>query len=202
MLKIATGNFLTSQKRQYCVSLSDCRLQVYIPPFKFPHLPKQIQLKVLEFTALVNPCGLYCRGNQLECRGSCQVCGIVAKATKGERYLLKCFCARGHSAFNPRCYCENRMFQSSLFLVNRDFRNLATEFYYGRNQFEVSMGNGDVNPEQFSCAIPSCRWFPPGSIGSFTSSIINFDWFDVMNMDQNPYEWKNWEDQLKYSPNR
>jgi len=45
------------------------------------------------------------------------------------------------------------MFQSSLFLVNRDFRNLATEFYYRRNQFEASIGNGDVNPEQFSCLI-------------------------------------------------
>ena len=42
-----------------------------LPPFKFPHLPREIQLKVLEFTALVNPCGLYCRGNQLGYRGSC-----------------------------------------------------------------------------------------------------------------------------------
>lgn len=140
--------------------------------FKFPDLPREIQLRILEFSRLSTY--LYVRGNRLDYNTSCPLRGMLASSPSSEvesgaSYLTQCFCERGHSAYNLHCGCSKRGFPSSYFLVSREFRELAMKVMYGKSLITIyghQAPDKSKFPHAFSC-------FPSDSIRFITRLILH-----------------------------
>ncbi|KAF4627552.1 hypothetical protein G7Y89_g10603 [Cudoniella acicularis] len=119
------------------------------PPFKFLHLPQEIQRNILEYTSLVSSGDINCSQNRMLYSGLCSSAGVAAARNNIilHRYflrhedVLKCFCTKVHSAFNFLCdqYKCTLEFPFPIFLVSRAFRDMAMEIFYSKNRFSVSM---------------------------------------------------------------
>lgn len=165
-------------------------------PFNFPRFLKKIQFQILRFTELIGR-HLSFRRSALIYPDLCnRVCGTIAEgALSKHKYLYKCFCSSGYSVFNPRCHCDNRTAFCSFFLVSRTFRELATEMFFGKNQFEISIGKETRTLEE-RYALSSFECFPRGSMVFLTHLIIDFDGFEIGYMDRHPAEWNSWEESI------
>jgi len=121
------------------------RAATYRPRFPFFDLPTELQLHVLSFTHLIRDEFdlMYIdkgwvlsrrndNGSDEERIQPSRVDGHFAWV------LAKTFCAESNIAFRDRCGC-NRV-PTSYFLVNKRFRGLALELFYGRNRI-VAMFN-------------------------------------------------------------
>ncbi|PVH67846.1 hypothetical protein DL98DRAFT_442597 [Cadophora sp. DSE1049] len=154
-----------------------------LPIFRFPDLPKEIQLNTMNFAWDTG--AIHARGNHLDPGGSCRVRGMVAAESKRQPwdYLLKCFCERVHSSYNAHCDCTKRAFQRSYFLVSRDFRELAMSVFYGRNSI-TTLKNVEI---------PSLQRFPTDSIRFFTRLILNFERLNALDLEGSPNTWQKWQ---------
>lgn len=130
--------------------------------FKFLSLPNELQLEILTYTDLVANVEIIC-GSRMVINTACPTGGIAATtAAPDTELLLKCFCSSGHSAFNFRCHHSKTLgFPSAFFLVSRQFREAATEVFYGQNTFVVSMFGEKDNGISI---LPSFRNFPKDAV--------------------------------------
>jgi hypothetical protein len=169
-----------------------------LSPFRFLDLPEEIQLKVLEQTSLGYSYEAVCGQGHMQYGGTCPASGIPHITITPDRYLLKCFCCRGHSAFNFRCnHCESLGFPHALFLVSRKFRDAVIQVFYRKNEFAVSMVG--LIPSSASSAqdctlsiMPGLQQFPKGSIQFFTSLRLDFEPSELEIFQPNRVGWETW----------
>lgn len=176
-----------------------------IPPFQFLRLPKEIQLNILNYTKLVTGCYVTCEESRMNYGGTCSVKGTAAPVPTAGSRLLACFCSKSHSAFNFRCKnCKSVGFPLALFLVSRNFRDLATEVFYGKNVFAVSMVD-HTSPCYSPSAminrpmsiVPNLTRFPNGAIQFLTSLIFSFEVCGLDHLQSSRPEWKHWLDTIE-----
>ncbi|KAH6962591.1 hypothetical protein BKA56DRAFT_736682 [Ilyonectria sp. MPI-CAGE-AT-0026] len=167
------------------------------PPFRFLHLPKEIQLKILKYTRLTTGFEVTCTQKHMRYGGLCSVRGLPTRATPEDDRIVKCFCCRGHSAFNMRCdHCETIGFPHALFLVNRQFRDAAIEILYSSHSFIVEMvgcvpETTEPTAGDFSI-VPGLTVFPRYAIRLFTSLVLSFEPSNLALLQSGRTEWKYW----------
>jgi hypothetical protein len=132
------------------------REELFVGSFRFFELPKEIQLRILEYTDLIA-----IRPLEWEPSATLEfysdVCGSEVAVdfspgvagTSTELLGWQCFSGpylycRKVSAYSPHCSCKT--FPVSYFLVSREFRILSTEVFYSRNHFVVFHKHKDFSP--------------------------------------------------------
>ena len=125
-----------------------------ISKYPLPHLPREIQLRFLEYADLIAPhdlelipeTGFLCRNrsiNRMGCgdppklnaRNPCSACTIIHKPC----YQLR----KPSGSLTSSCACWR--FPIELFLVSREWRSEALRLFYSRNHFYIhlyGMGRG------------------------------------------------------------
>jgi len=177
---------------------------VSLPSIRFLDLPKELQLIILQQSSLVSNQEICCTQDRMRCPRSCPSNGKPINNRFIDGSLLKCFCCRGHSAFNFHCgdYCASLGFPSALFLVSRDFREAAMEVFYGRNEFVVKMVQPTLsyeNPapgDSTSTIIPGLKLFPKGSLAFITSLKLEFEPSELDMLHPSQVGWMDWMDTI------
>lgn len=218
-LAVQAEEEISALAKDTALSLTHTQRPEIPPPFPFLDLPKEIQLRVLRFTPLVN-FTVICAQNRLYYGVSCHQGGKVAENTDhacvDPRPLLQCFCGCAHSAFNFRCNCKDKIFPRSLFFISKAFKDAAMQVFYSKNKFVVSMeGNisripgpnsrsrllAEENIEQTDdrstdSIIPGLANFPQSSLKHLTKLQLRFPWHELKYLHQNHPGWKYWLDTI------
>ncbi|KAH8600053.1 hypothetical protein B0O99DRAFT_611648 [Bisporella sp. PMI_857] len=170
-----------------------------LPPFRFLNLPKEIQLSILRYTSLVNDYEITCRQDRMHCLGSCFASGAATEGPRFDIRLFKCFCSKGHSAFNFRCDgCASLGFPHAMFLVSREFRDAAIEVFYGKNEFEVSMTRSIPSSAELArdaghmSIVHGLQRFPRYSLQFLTRLIFLFEEYELGSLQLNQTAWASW----------
>jgi hypothetical protein len=124
--------------------------------FRFFELPKEIQLRILEYTDLIAIRPLEWEpsatlefysdvcGSEVAVDFSPGVAGTSTELLGWQYFSGPYLCCRKVSAYSPHCSCKT--FPVSYFLVSREFRILSTEVFYSRNHFVVFHKHKDFSP--------------------------------------------------------
>ncbi|KAH8589788.1 hypothetical protein B0O99DRAFT_745760 [Bisporella sp. PMI_857] len=195
---------LQSVAKETALRLTGRSTPVSLQPFRFLDLPKEIQLNILQQTNLASGYEICCRQGHMRYPRSCRGNGTATSNEFMDSSLLRCFCYKGHSAFNFRCgdYCESLGFPSAFFLVCRELREAAIEVFYGRNEFTVSMVHPMLsrdNPapgDSTSIIIPGLKQFTKGSLLFLTSLKLEFEPAELNMLQPSQAGWNNWIDTI------
>jgi hypothetical protein len=174
------------------------------PPFRFFHLPKEIQRHILEYASLASRHELVSMQKQPYNCTACPSDGMIAPASTMLRTILvKCFCNGAHSAFSFHCSCDSFDFPIAMFLVSREFRECAMDAFYGQNSFFVGMegffwppepvdSESEEEPPLEMTIMPGLAQFPPTSIGRLTSLCLLFPSSDLDHLQPDQVGWGYW----------
>ncbi|KIM94177.1 hypothetical protein OIDMADRAFT_61009 [Oidiodendron maius Zn] len=160
-------------------------------PFPFLNLPKELQLRILEYTNLVASTALEWSPDSPLTFGP-STCTRPTNETSAtgtgleflgwELFPSIFLCSTKVSAFNSHCTCER--FTRSYFLINREFRNLATEIFYSCNRFVILHKGRDFSntlSEARSESLPLLTYLtsiPTGAIGHLIRLTLIFPPFE------------------------
>ena len=176
-----------------------------LTPFPFLNLPKELQLRVLEYTSLVASSSLEWSPDSPPAlsRSTCTRPTNMIPATDNgleflgwERFPSLFLCSTKVSAFNPYCSCES--FPRSYFLINHEFRDLATEIFYSRNRFVIFHKGRDFSntlSEARSESLPLLTYLtsiPTGAIGHLTKLTLVFPPFEPSYLQPSQGGWACW----------
>jgi len=181
--------------RRTVLQLTDYSAPGLAQPFRFLSLPKEIQLKILTYTDLANNLEITCNSNNMAFNTACPTGGTAAALPDPDTELLKCFCSSGHSAFNFHCHHSKTLgFPSAFFLVSRQFRDAATEIFYGQNAFVVSM-SGDI--DNSLSILPGFKIFPKDAIRFIKRLKFLFDPSKPEMVVPDVPDWEHWLNALE-----
>lgn len=185
------------------------RLTTNTLSFKYLQLPTEIRLRILEYACQRDDIHIIRAAVSIgtKCGPACHAVEITGTRIRSHD-LVKCYCERSHSAAsNGRCQCLLTGFPFSYFLVSKQFRQMATEAFYGQNQFIVSScrtglehssllgdGDADTQPElDADLHLSRLHSISPYAISHLTNLRLEFNYFDFNTPHIAELDWKVWD---------